>query len=52
MTNSVPVSELETYAENFDASKYTTEELLTLIGISVHIRNASRDELKLRKHPV
>lgn len=52
MTNSPPVSELETYAENFNATEYTTEELLTLVGISLCIRSKSLDELKIRKHPV
>ncbi len=52
MTNSPPVSELETYAENFNASEYTNEDLLTLVGISLCIRSKSLDEPKLRKHPV
>jgi hypothetical protein len=52
MKNPLPLSELISYAENFDASEYTNEDLLTLVGISLCIRSKSLDELKIRKHPV
>lgn len=52
MKNPLPISELESYAEDFNASEYTNEDLLTLVGIAICIRTKSLDELKIRKHPV